>query len=101
MDEESKKILAAHDDRIDQLDTRLTRVETTVEDIREENRRGREDNRRGFDEIMVQLNHLYAERAEWGKIARANLNKIVNWLLWLIPALVGVRFMAGKFFEDN
>lgn len=88
----------AMDKRVDDIDTRLTRVETSLVDIREENKRGREDNQRGFDEIKQQLNNLYAERAEWGKTAREIVRKVVTWLMWLIPSLVGLRYAAEKIF---
>ena len=87
------------DERVDDMDKRLTRVETSLVDIREDNRVAREDNQRGFDDIKTQLNHLYAERAEWGKTARDIVRKVVLWLMWLIPALVGLRYAADKIFK--
>ena len=87
--DDSQKI-AALDARVDKIDSRLTRVETEMKDSRDENRRG-------FDDIKTQLNHLYQERAEWGKVAREIVKKVVVWLMWLIPALVGLKFTLERF----
>lgn len=89
MDEKDSNKLAALDERVDKIDSRLTRVETEMKDSRDENRRG-------FDDIKNQLNHLYAERAEWGKTAREIVRKVVVWLMWLIPSLMGLRYVATK-----
>lgn len=93
IDADSAK-LAALDSRVDKIDSRLTRVETEMKDSRDENRRG-------FDDIKTQLNHLYQERAEWGKVAREIVRKVVTWLMWLIPALVGLKFTIEKFLPQN
>ena len=93
MDDKDSIKLAALDERVDKIDSRLTRVETEMKDSRDENRRG-------FDDIKNQLNHLYAERAEWGKTAREIVRKVVLWLMWLIPALVGLRYAADKIFAN-
>lgn len=90
MDDNYSNKLAALDARVDKMDSRLTRVETEMKDSRDENRRG-------FDDIKNQLNHLYEDRAEWGKTAREIVRKIVCWLMWLIPALVGLRYAAERF----
>jgi hypothetical protein len=94
MEEKDSQKLAALDERVDKIDSRLTRVETEMKDSRDENRRG-------FDDIKNQLNHLYAERAEWGKTARDIVRRVVVWLMWLIPALVGLRYAAEKIFTNN
>lgn len=93
MEENDSKKLAALDERVDKMDARLTRVETEMKDSRDENRRG-------FDDIKTQLNHLYEERSEWGKTAREIVRKVVVWLMWLIPALVGLRYAAEKVFAN-
>ena len=94
MEEKDSQKLAALDERVDKIDSRLTRVETEMKDSRDENRRG-------FDDIKNQLNHLFAERSEWGKTAREIVKKVVAWLMWLIPALVGLRYAAEKVFVNN
>ena len=94
MEEKDSQKLAALDERVDKIDSRLTRVETEMKDSRDENRRG-------FDDIKNQLNHLYAERSEWSKTAREIVKKVVAWLMWLIPALVGLRYAAEKVFVNN
>lgn len=78
------------DERVDDIDRRLTAVETGMKDFRDETRQG-------FKDVKDQLNHLYAERSEWGKMGRDIVRKVVTWLMWLIPALVGLRYVAGKF----
>lgn len=93
MEDNDSKKLAALDERVDKMDARLTRVETEMKDSRDENRRG-------FDDIKTQLNHLYEERSEWGKTAREIVRKVVVWLMWLIPALVGLRYAAEKVFAN-
>lgn len=93
MEEKDSRKLAELDARVDKIDSRLTRVETEMKDSRDENRRG-------FDDIKNQLNHLYEERTEWGKVAREVVRKVVTWLMWFIPALVGVRYAAGKIFSN-
>ena len=93
MEDNDSKKLAALDERVDKMDARLTRVETEMKDSRDENRRG-------FDDIKNQLNHLYEERSEWGKTAREIVKKVVTWLMWLIPALVGLRYAAEKVFAN-
>ena len=92
-DQDSAKI-AALDSRVDKIDSRLTRVETEMKDSRDENRRG-------FEDIKNQLNHLYEERAEWGKVAREIVRKVVTWLMWLIPALIGLKFTIEKFIPQH
>ena len=94
MEDKDSLKLAALDERVDKIDSRLTRVETEMKDSRDENRRG-------FDDIKTQLNHLYAERSEWGKTAREIVRKVVAWLMWLIPALVGLRYAAEKLINNN
>ena len=94
MEDNDSRKLAALDERVDKMDARLTRVETEMKDSRDENRRG-------FDDIKNQLNHLYEERSEWGKTAREIVKKVVTWLMWLIPALVGLRYAAEKLITNN
>ena len=78
------------DERVDDIDRRLTAVETGMKDFRDETRQG-------FKDVKDQLNHLYAERSEWGKMGREIVRKVVIWIMWLIPALIGLRYVAGKF----
>ena len=43
MEEKDSQKLAALDERVDKIDSRLTRVETEMKDSRDENRRGFDD----------------------------------------------------------
>ena len=76
--------------RVDGIDTRLSVVENTLGVFRDENRRG-------FDDLKAEIRNIYAERAEWGKTARAIVHKVVLWLMWLIPALCGLHFLVEYF----
>lgn len=79
----------ALDERVDDIDRRLTAVETGVRDMREETRQG-------FTDVKNQLTALYSERSEWGRTARELVRKIVLWLMWFIPALCGIHYAAEK-----
>lgn len=59
--------------RVDKIDNRLTKVETTVEAMRGE---VKED----FALIRAQLNDIYAEKIAWGTWARNALTEIGKWL---------------------
>lgn len=80
------------DERVDEIDRRLTAVETGLNDFREESRQG-------FSDVKAQLNHLYEDRAEWGRTAREIVKRIATWLMWLIPALAGLRYAAETFIK--
>jgi len=70
-------------EKVTNIDTRLTKVETEMKDCRDENRRG-------FDDLKAQLGHIYAERAEWSKWMRENLPKAAKWIGKWTVILVGV-----------
>ena len=78
----------ALENRVDGLEIRMTTLETSVAHSREENKQG-------FSDIKAQLNQMYSERSEWGKMAREIVQKVVKWLLWLIPALCGLKLLEG------
>lgn len=69
--------------RVDELDNRLTRVETSLDAMRGECREG-------FTDIKAQLNNIYAERREWGKWARDHLGKVIIWACGLIAFACGM-----------
>lgn len=69
--------------RVDKIDARLTKVETTLDAMRSEWREGLSD-------LKNQLVALYGERAEWGKWLRAHIPIFFKWLGWFIAAVCGV-----------
>lgn len=74
--------------RVDKMETRLTKLETSVADSREENKKG-------FDALHIQLNQIYAEKQKWGDWVRASVNlpsigKFVGkWTAILTGAAIG------------
>ena len=70
--------------RVDGLDNRLTVVETTVADMRNECRQG-------FSDVKDQLRTIYEERAEWGKWARANLGFAFKWVGIIVLGACGIN----------
>ena len=70
--------------RVDGLDNRLTAVETTVTDMRNECRQG-------FSDVKDQLRAIYEERAEWGKWARANLGLAFKWVGIIVLGACGIN----------
>ncbi len=73
--------------RVDDVESRLGVVETSLAALRDETQRG-------FADIKTTLNELFGERAKWGEFARLQLERIIRWLMWLIPALAGL-YTAG------
>ena len=71
-------------EKVANIDSRLTKVETEMKDSRDENRRG-------FDDIKQQLHHIYSERAEWGKWAREHLGRALKWVGWIVLAACGIN----------
>lgn len=70
--------------RVDGLDNRLTTVETTVADMRNECKQG-------FADVKDQLRVIYDERAEWGKWARANLGLAFKWIGIIVLGACGIN----------
>jgi hypothetical protein len=80
-DKEAFKTL---DERVDDHESRITRIETSMSDFHNEARTG-------FADIKCQLSNLYGEKTKWGDLARDIVKRVVTWLLWLIPCLIGIR----------
>lgn len=68
---------------VDQLKNRLTAVETTLDDMREESKAG-------FADLKDELKAIYAERAAWGKWARENIGHALRWAGVIILTACGI-----------
>ena len=70
--------------RLVTAETRLTKLETTVADMRNECRQG-------FSDVKDQLRTIYEERAEWGTWARANLGFAFKWVGIIVLGACGIN----------
>ena len=70
--------------RLVTAETRLTKLETTVADMRNECRQG-------FSDVKDQLRTIYEERTEWGKWARANLGFAFKWVGIIVLGACGIN----------
>ena len=71
------------EDRVDNLDRRVTVVETTLGDLRRENKAG-------FDALGKQLEAIHDEKAKWGEWARENLGRALKWCGIIVLAACGI-----------
>lgn len=69
--------------RVDSLDRRLTAVETSLSDIKE-------NISSGFTDMKTELGRIYGERAEWGKWAREHLGTALKWAGAIILGACGI-----------
>ena len=65
-------------------ESRLTKLETTVADMRNECRQG-------FSDVKDQLRTIYEERSEWGKWARAHLGLAFKWIGIIVLGTCGIN----------
>ena len=70
--------------RLATAESRLTKLETAVADMRNECRQG-------FSDVKDQLRVIYEERAEWGKWARANLGFAFKWVGIIVLGACGIN----------
>ena len=70
--------------RLATAESRLTKLETTVADMRNECRQG-------FSDVKDQLRVIYEERAEWGKWARSNLGLAFKWVGIIVLGACGIN----------
>lgn len=71
------------DERVTELDKRLSLVENSVAEMREEMNIG-------FKDLKVTLTAFYEERKKWGEWARENLAVALKWVGWIILAACGI-----------
>ena len=70
--------------RLATAESRLTKLETTVADMRNECKQG-------FADVKDQLKTIYAERSEWGKWARENLGSAFKWVGIIVLGACGIN----------
>ena len=74
--------------RVDELEKKMAVMESTQTAMRQEMKDG-------FTSVKTQLEHIYAERAEWSKWMRENLPAVGKWIgkwtLILIGVAIGVN----------
>ena len=69
--------------RVDELEKKMAVMESTQTAMRQEMKDG-------FTSVKTQLEHIYAERAEWSKWMRENLPNAAKWVGKWIIILTGV-----------
>lgn len=76
--------------RVDSVENRLTKVETSLSDMRSECQRGFASIEKNVDRIYDQNKHLYEEKARWGSWARDNLGRAFYWIGIIVLAACGI-----------
>lgn len=84
------------DERVDDVEQRLTKVETTLADMRNECRTG-------FADLKAELIRIYDERSKWGAWARENIGRALKWIGWIVLAACGITQSTSviKLFMNN
>ena len=84
------------DERVDDVERRLTKVETTLADMRNECRTG-------FADLKAELVRIYDERSKWGAWARENIGRALKWIGWIVLAACGITQSTSviKLFMNN
>jgi len=71
------------DMRVDDVEDRLAKVETSLADMRDECRTG-------FADLKAELVRIYDERSKWGSWARENIGHALKWIGWIVLAACGI-----------
>lgn len=71
------------DRRVDDVEDRLAKVETSLADMRDECRTG-------FADLKAELVRIYDERSKWGSWARENIGHALKWIGWIVLAACGI-----------
>lgn len=69
--------------RVDKLETRLSVVETSITDMRQECSTG-------FSDIKAELRRIYSERSKWSEWARENIGHALKWAGIIILTACGI-----------
>lgn len=82
-----------------EMDARIDALEKEMVELKTVQNQTRSELQQGFDDLKRQMEHIYAERAEWSKWMRENLPSVVKWIgRWTI-ILVGVAIGINNFRE--
>ena len=76
-------------ERVDKLEKQMVEVQAVQKQMRSELQQG-------FADLKTQMEHIYAERAEWSKWMRENLPKVGKWLGKWTVILIGVAIGASN-----
>lgn len=84
------------DRRVDDVEDRLAKVETSLADMRDECRTG-------FADLKAELVRIYDERSKWGSWARENIGHALKWIGWIVLAACGITQSTSliKLFMNN
>lgn len=84
------------DRRVDDVEDRLAKVETSLADMRDECRTG-------FADLKAELVRIYDERSKWGAWARENIGHALKWIGWIVLAACGITQSTSliKLFMSN
>lgn len=84
------------DRRVDDVEDRLAKVETSLADMRDECRTG-------FADLKAELVRIYDERSKWGSWARENIGHALKWIGWIVLAACGITQSTSliKLFMSN
>lgn len=73
--------------RVDAVEDRLTRLETSLADMRGEVKSG-------FDQLGKQLDSIYSEKSKWSEWAREHIGVALKWIGWIVLGACGVSQTA-------
>lgn len=74
--------------KVDNVEHRLTVVETNLADVRK-------DIEAGFDALRDDLQRIYDEKAAWGKWAREHLGTALKWAGAIILSACGITQLSS------
>lgn len=75
-------------EKVDNVDHRLTVVETSLTDVRK-------DIEEGFNSLRGDLGRIYEEKAAWGRWAREHLGTALKWAGAIILSACGITQLSS------